>query len=360
MRIFQIVPSIAYGDAIGNDTLAIHKILSDSGYKTGIYADGIDPRLPKKTAFPVSCLPRLTSDDIIIYHGATGSDLNYTVPTYGGRKLMIYHNITPPHFFAPYSSSIKRDLDNGLCGIRYLSDKVDYCIADSDFNKQDLLQMGYTCPIDVCPILIPFSDYDKTPSKSVINRYRSDNVTNLLFVGRFAPNKKQEDVIAAFYYYHKHYNNNSRLFLVGSSNVTPLYYEHLCRYIKELGLEQSVIIPGHIKFEELLAYYSIADAFVCMSEHEGFCVPLVEAMYFNVPIVAYRSTAIPYTMGNQGLLLESKEPEYVAAVIDRLITDATLRNHIVQLQRNILQEYEYANVRKKFVSLLDSFIHSSQ
>ena len=356
MRIIQLLPTISFGDAVGNDTRAIHKILEELGYGTRIYAENIDPRLPRGTAYPVDEIPTLDPNDVIIYHASTGTDLNYRLPSYPSRKILVYHNITPPEFFAPYSPAAEQLTTDGLNGIRYLADKVDYCIADSDFNKQDLLRMGYACPIDVCPIVIPFSDYDARPDAGVLSRYRGDGFTNLLFVGRIAPNKKQEDVIAAFYYYHKYYNSRSRLFLVGSYSGMERYYEQLCAYIDELGLRDSVIFPGHIKFAEILAYYSIADVFVCMSEHEGFCVPLVEAMYFNVPIVAYRCAAVPFTMGDQGMLLESKEPAFVAAVIDRVISSAALREKLEGMQKIRQQEYNYENVRDKFSFLLDRFL----
>ena len=156
--------------------------------------------------------------------------------------------------------------------------------------------MGYTCPIDVCPILIPFSDYEKEPDRRVLRRYKGDGKTNLLFVGRIAPNKKQENVIRAFYFYHKYYSPDSRLFLVGSWSGMESYYERLCDYVKALGIAEHVVFTGHIRFDEILAYYHLADVFLCMSEHEGFCVPLVEAMYFHVPIVAYSCAAVPDTL----------------------------------------------------------------
>ena len=358
MKIVQLMPTISFGDAVGNDARAIKAILEERGYETQIYAENIDGRLPEGTASPVTEMPELCEDDVILYHGSTGTELNYRLPEYAGRKVMIYHNITPPAFFEPYSPGAAQLTSDGLNGIRYLADKLDYCIADSDFNKRDLLQMGYTCPIDVCPVLIPFSDYERTPNKDVISRYHGDSMTNLLFVGRVAPNKKQEDVIAAFYYYRKYYNANSRLFLVGSWGGMEKYYQRLCAYIEMLGLTDSVVFPGHIKFDELLAYYTLADAFICMSEHEGFCVPLVEAMYFNVPIIAFKCAAIPDTMGNQGLLLDNKEPAYVAAIIDRVLTDATLKQSILRIQEERLNAFSYDCIKKSIEELLDNVIRN--
>ncbi len=356
VNIIQIVSSISYGDAVGNDVRAIKQILTESGYANKIYAESIDDRLPAGTASPIIKMPKLKSNDIIIYHGAIGTKLNYMLPEYGGRKVMIYHNITPPGFFNDYSLDSVRATCEGLKGIRFLSNKLDHCIAVSEFNKQDMLDMGYTCPIDVCPILIPFEDYDQKPSQDVLTQYQGDGITNLMFAGRIAPNKKQEDIIAAFYCYHKYYNSKSRLFLVGSWSGMEKYYQQLCRYVDRLGISESVIFSGHVKFDEILAYYKLADVFVCMSEHEGFCVPLVEAMYFDVPIVAFKSTAIPYTMGYKGALLDNKEPNFVAAVIDRVINDKTLNEKLLKLQRERLKDFSYTEVKSLFLGILNRIV----
>lgn len=356
MRIIQLLPTLSFGDAVGNDALAIRKILKEAGYETGIYAENIDPRLPRGTAKPVRELPRLRDEEIILYHGSTGTKLNFDLPKLPGRKVMIYHNITPPRFFEGYSSNAVQLTKYGYEGIRYLSDKIEYCLPVSEFDKQDLLSMGYACPIDVCPILIPFEDYDQAPDPKVLDLYRNDGYTNLLFVGRISPNKKQEDVIAAFCAYHRNYNPKSRLFLVGSSNGMELYERQLKYYAEQLGLSDSVIFPGHIKFNAILSYYRLADVFVCMSEHEGFCVPIVEAMYFDKPIAAYRSTAVPETMAGGGLLLEDKNPHIAAAAIDRIVRDETLRSYISARQRERLKDFSYEAVRKRFLECIENVL----
>ena len=237
----------------------------------------------------------------------------------------------------------------------FLADKTEYCIADSDYNRQDLLKLGFTCPIDVCPILIPFEDYDREPSAKVLKQYR-DGKKNWLFVGRIAPNKKQEDVIRAFYCYQRDYEPESRLFLVGNAGGMEIYEARLRNYIHMLGLDEKVIIPGHIPFDETLAYYRLADVFVCMSEHEGFCVPLAEAMHFGVPIAAYGCCAVPDTLGNGGLLLDSKEPEVAAAAANRLITDQALRAAILDGQKEMLQKYSHEVVSKQILACLKGII----
>lgn len=356
MKIIQLLPTISYGDAVSNDTLAIKRSIEEMGIQTQIYAENVDTRLPRGTAMHVSEMPELNGEDIIIYHASTGSELNDQLPKLSGRKIMIYHNVTPAKFFRPYSAQASILTQKGLDGIRYLADKVEYCIADSDYNKEELLRMGYTCPIDVCPILIPFEDYEKKPSEKILSQYQGDGYTNLLFVGRIAPNKKQEDVIRAFYQYQKQYNKKSRLILAGSWSGMEAYHDRLEEYVEKLELTDQVIFTGHIKFDELLAYYRLADVFVCMSEHEGFCVPLIEAMYFGIPIMAINGTAIPYTLGGSGVLLDKKDPIFAAALIDRIVNDSELREYLVEKQKERLQDFSYEKTKDKFIGMLSEFI----
>ena len=162
------------------------------------------------------------------------------------------------------------------------------------------------------------------------------------------PNKKLEDVIACFAAYKKTYHTAARLFLVGNYQETDRYYQYLKAYIKEKRVDD-VIFSGHIAFDEILAYYKIADVFMCMSEHEGFCVPLVEAMFFEVPIVAYSSTAIPGTLGGSGALVETKEPQAVAAIISRIQKDAEYRKQLLEGQEKRLEDFAYAKIKAQIL-----------
>lgn len=354
MRIIQMLPTIAYGDAIGNDTIALKKVLESLGYETGIYAESVVPPLNHKTAVLVEKLPKLTSDDIIIYHLSTGAKLNKRFIEYPAKKIIIYHNVTPPHFFEKNDDFIYGINKWALEDVKYLADKVDYCLADSEFNKRDLRSLGYTCPIDVLPILIPFDDYKKKPDIQIVNKY-SDGKTNIVFTGRLVPNKKQEDIIGAFYYYKKYFDTEARLFLVGSYKPEDIYYRRLVKYVKSLNLKD-VYFTGHIKFNEILAYFQIADVFLCMSEHEGFCVPLVEAMFFNIPIIAYGSTAVPSTLGGSGIIMEDKDPLIVAKMMHLLKTDEILRKKVVYNQKIRLEDFKYDKIKKQFEVYLNSFI----
>ena len=354
MKIIQVLATVSFGDAVSNDALALQDYLQKMGYTTNIYAENVDFRLPKGLIKKIRDLPVLKEDDVILYHLSTGTELNYQVPKYKGKKILIYHNVTPPEYLVPYNPALARLCQYGLDGARYLAGKVDYCLAASEFNKQDLMRMGYQGTIDVLPILIAFEDYKKDPNPQIIRKYKKAG-TNVLFTGRIAPNKCQEDAIAAFYCYKKYYDPDARLFLVGSYLGMESYYAKLLAYVKELGL-QDVYFTGHVKFDEILAYYHIADLFLCASEHEGFCVPLVEAMYFDVPVIAYDSTAIGSTLGGSGVLMKEKSPALTAGMMNRLYMDADLRAKVIANQKIRLKDFDNDCVKEKFHSYLKTFL----
>lgn len=357
MKVLQLLPTLAMGDAIGNDVRALEKVLRDMGFQTAIYAEVIDGRLPAGTAYPVEKMPRLSGEDVILYHKSTGSDLSFSLEKYPCRKMMIFHNITPPRFFKGYNEDAMQSAEYGMRGLCHLADKVDACMADSAYNATVLRDLNYQCPISVRPILIPFSDYAKEPDASVMEHYQNDGYTNFVFVGRVAPNKKQEDVIRAFYCYKKYCNPKSRLFLVGSYNGMERYYHRLRRYVGALELD-NVVFTGHIPFAQILAYYHLADLFLCMSEHEGFCVPLVEAMYFGMPILAYDTSAISDTLGGSGILLPTNDPMEAALAADRVLRDPDLRREVVAGQRRRQQDFAYAEIRKLFEAQIKEFLET--
>ena len=353
MKIVQLLPNMAFGDAISNNAIVIRNIIRSMGYPTEIYADIIDAKIKTESIFSFDHM-FLSPNDVLIYHLSTGSRLNYLVEKFHCKKMMIYHNITPFSYFIGFSNQAYHNTKAGLKEVKYLRDKFDYCIADSEFNKQDLIDYAYTCAIDVLPIAIPFLDYEKKPSNKIIRKY-SDGIVNLLFVGRVAPNKKHEDIIAMFYHYNKKYNPYSRLIFVGHWYGMEKYYEQLCEYIEALHL-RNVVFTGHVEFDEILAYYKLADVFLCASEHEGFCVPLVEAMFFDVPIVAYPHAAVPGTLGQGGVLLDQISPLLGAGVINALMTEKDFRNHVVTKQQERLSDFRFEVVKSQFVQYLSRFL----
>jgi len=344
-----MLPIMAFGDAIGNDTLALNETLKTNGYDADIYVVHVDERLKKEVKLLDQYKPQ--KDDMIIYHMSTGNDMNYKVSEYPGTLVVMYHNITPPHFFELYDKNSVEVCSSGLRAAKYLGKKASYCLADSEFNRQELMGMGYGCPIEVLPILIAFDDYKKKPNEKTVQKYK-DGYTNIVFTGRVAPNKKHEDLIAAFYYYKKYINPESRLILVGRYDFFEGYYDRLKKYVERLGVED-VIFTGQVKFNDILAYYTVADVFVCLSEHEGFCVPLVEAMMFDVPVIAYDSCAVGETLGGSGFLLEDKSPAVVAHAVHRVLTDETLKKMIINEQRKRLKYFEHDRIKAQFLDFIE-------
>ena len=356
MKIYQLVPSLLYGDAIGNEVVEIHNFIKKLKYETIVISDYIDERVNIKGQLYNKKLfkSQLEKDDVIIYHKATGNHFSEELVEFKCRKIMIYHNITPKKFFYPYSKKIAIELEKGRDQLKNLVGHVDYILADSEYNKIELEEMGFKCKIDVQPLIINFEDYKKIPNRDIINKYK-ENGTNIIFTGRIAPNKKQEDVIKVFYYYKNYIDRDAKLFFVGSYNGMEKYYSKLKGFIKKLKL-QDVYFTGHIPFANILAYYKIADVFLCMSEHEGFCVPLLESMYFNVPIVAFNSTAIPYTMDRSGVILDSKNYIEYSEVIRKLVEDDKYRERIIELQKENLKRFEKSITTNLFKNNLNYYI----
>lgn len=353
-RVFQIVSSLNFGDAVGNDVIAIQNYLKKNNIVTAIFTNSIHSKIEFGTAFLIDKLPKLREDDIIVYHFASEDPLCEMIKQASCKVVLRYHNVTPPKFFHGFDFAAEMNTKKGLEQIRELAPYIDYGIVVSEFNKQDLINMGYTCPIEVAPILIQFDDYKKKPSQSVIDKY-SDGRHNIIFVGRMAPNKKVEDVISAFATYKMTYDKDARLFLVGNYNEEDKYYKFLRKHISKLQVED-VFFSGHIPFDEILAYYTIADVFICMSEHEGFCVPLVEAMFFEVPIVAYLQCAVPDTLGGTGVGIENKDFEIIAMKMNELLQDEVYRNRIIQAQKKRLTDFDNEKVGKMIVDEVKNFM----
>ena len=355
MRILQLLPNLKYGDAVGNDTLALHDILKQQGYETKIYAEYILSPIDQNVATTINDLPHIDANDIIIYHFSTGSEtMAEILQTCNCRKIMVYHNITPGKYFEEYDAVVAQRCDDGRKELCDLKAQFECCIADSEYNKNELIDIGYTCPVYVLPIIIPFEDYEREPEPSIIKRYGQGDYVNILFVGRIAPNKKIENVIRVFAWYNKHVNTKSRLFLIGDDRVIDSYTDRLKRFIKKLRLTEEVYFSGHIPFNQILGFYKTADVFLCMSEHEGFCVPLVEAMKFSVPIVSYATAAVPETLGGTGIVLKSDDITIAARMLDVAIKDTYLNKLLVQTEEKRLHDFAYDNIRNEFLNILNT------
>lgn len=349
MKILQLVSNLSYGDAVSNDVLAIDNVLRRHGYHSMICAQNIDKRI-RRRIIPFSICPRLRKDDILIYHMAIASEMTEYVERANCICVLRYHNITPPDFFEEYDPLSAMACYEGIEQVRQMRDAIDFCLPVSKYNASDLSSYGYRCPMRVVPIVIPFKDYRQKADEETYHAFH-DGKTNILFLGRIVPNKKIEDIIESYYYYHRYWNPNSRLILVGNCHEKDPYYGRLKKFIARNEIPD-VIFTGHISFKEILAYYRAADAFLCMSEHEGFCVPLVESMLFDVPIIAYRSCAVPETVGDAGILIEKKDPIEAGATVHYLMGHEGMRKELVRRGRKRVKDFLPKTVEKNLMDCM--------
>ena len=348
MQINQFIPSITPGDAVSNDALAIRSILRKNGYKSIIYAKFIHPwMLPYARPY---FLYRGNKDNILIYHFAVGgfkfSDFILNLPDF---KILKYHNITPPAYFENYDAHSYFICQKGQNELSEFKDHFDLGIGDSSFNCLALKRVGFDRTY-VLPILLDFSKYAKYDTK-LDHKLKSSNLTKIIFVGRIAPNKRQEDVIKAFDHYQKNFNRFSMLYLIGQKQIKP-YLHELEELIQKLELSNNIIFTGKVSEGELNTYYRNADVFVCMSEHEGFCVPLVESMFFNIPIIAYDSSAIKDTLGNAGILFQEKNFEVIAQNIHKILEDESFREQIIEKQKIRLFKFQAYTIERKLLQII--------
>lgn len=355
MKIHQILPALSYGDAVSNDAIEIRHALRRMGYSSDIFAKYIHPKV-SKFAKHLNQYKKNASNIVICHFSVAGSDVTEFVKTLPDVKILKYHNITPHHFFNNINDELYNICRYGREELKTLNKVVKLALGDSEYNKKELDFYGFN-NTGVLPILIDYSKYDLAPNKKIMKTYDDDYI-NLLFVGRIAPNKKQEDLIKIFYYYKK-INTRCRLFIVGSYIGMEKYFAQLQEMVRRLNLID-VVFTGHTSFDEMIAYYRLSDVFLCMSEHEGFCVPLIESMYFNIPIVAYNSTAIPYTLTNCGILVNEKRYDEIAETINLLVNDAVLRKKIIEKQNIQLKDFERSKIEEKLKNYIEYIIHSKE
>jgi len=348
-RVHQVLATLGYGDAIGHEVLGINRVLRDAGFESEIFVETADRRLEDLTTDYREMVGAVAPDDVLIHHFSIGSRASRTAYALPGRMALVYHNITPPEYFL----GVHKDLVK-LCfrGRRELTAYVTRCelaLGDSEYNREELAALGFR-ETGVLPVVPDFAHLDLPPNTMTADRF-DDGWTNIMFVGRVIPNKKFEDVIRAFHVYRTRHNPRSRLLLVGSHGGFEKYLAMLHALIARLGTPD-VHFLGHVSNEELTALYDVADLFLCASEHEGFCVPLIESFYKQVPVLAYAATAVPATMDGGGVLYYTKDPFEVGRLMNAILDDPAIEDAIVASQDAALARLQ----RKDFAGTLLRFV----
>jgi glycosyltransferase involved in cell wall biosynthesis len=334
MRIDQLVPAYHRGDAIGDEATQLRQFFRDLGHESEIYRLSCDRELERESR-DFAGFPEPLPSDITIFHFALPSPLTAAFRGLPSKKVIIYHNVTSPEFFAGYSEEMVRIARLGREELRSLAGTVDVALADSGFNARELVEFGFR-ESHVFPLYVDLEKY-KRPANEFVRRLFRDGRTNILFVGRVAPNKKIEDLIKVTFYFKKFISPLVRLIIVGKTGALPAYYQALIKLADDFLLApEEIRFTGHLADDEMFAVYRAADIFLSLSEHEGFCLPLVESMVFDLPVMAYDSTAVPDTLDGAGILIRDKRADKVAELLDIVTRDQKLRENIIRGQRERL------------------------
>jgi len=328
-RVHQILATLGYGDAIGNEVLGITRALRAAGFESDIIVETADPRLEPLTVDYRDAVDHLEPDDLLIHHFSLGSRASRTAFALPCRMMLIYHNITPPEYFLGVHDQLVRQCYHGRRELLPYRSRCDLALGDSEFNRRELEALGFP-RTGVLPVVPDFSHLATTPDVRVSEAF-DDEWTNILFVGRLIPNKRPDNVIRFVHAYQTLYNRRTRLILAGSYGGFDAYLAQLHKLVADLGVRE-VHILGQVSNEELTALYDVADLFLCASEHEGFCVPLMEAFHKRVPVMAYAATAVPATMDGGGVLYETTEPRRVAALMHATLAEVSREDSILSSQ----------------------------
>jgi glycosyltransferase involved in cell wall biosynthesis len=322
----QFHPTIAYGDAVGNDCFELQRLLERNGVRSDLYAHEAMPDV-RPFVRDRGDLEAIDTDRVaLLVHVSMGNESLDDVARLQIPKAVVYHNITPAEHFAGVSEHNRHYAELGRRQLVELARASELGIADSEYNRHELESVGFARTA-VVPILLDWEAYDQEPDPGVLAAL-AETPTAIVAMGQLMPHKAIHQVIAGFAAYRKS-DRDARLFIVGSSAMAGDYVTRLHDDVRRLGLEDAVTFAGKVPFAEWLAYYRGATALVTLSDHEGFWVPGLEAMRFGVPIVAYAAGAVPDTVGDAGLLLDDKSPDAVAAALERVVHDQALRADLV-------------------------------
>lgn len=343
----QFLTGATAGDAITGQALIIRRWLRELGFRSNIYAQYIHKSMEAEV-IQLQLFRTEKKIDWAIYHHSIGSDLPAYLASAKLQILLIYHNVTPTEFFSrsdPQRAELAR---LGKQQLYELQPLTRLALADSTFNKLDLVKADFR-KVGVLPITLRAEDYELPENNSIARDLRGQG-PNLLFVGRLAPNKKQEDLVKLLYHCRR-LDADTRLFLVGDRWEIG-YDKWVERLAVEFDIQKGVILTGKISQQDMVSYYRNATLYVSMSEHEGFGLPLIESMYCGLPVMAYGVSAIPGTMGKAGILFFEKDYVRLAELVHLLAYDQNLRQRIISRQRQHMQKYLEPKVRQQLQGYL--------
>jgi len=353
--VHQFLSALLPRDATGAHALAVRAACRAAGWRSEIYVEAAHDELLHEATYFGRYPGRSAPGDVLVYHLSTASPIAALLAGRDETLVLDYHNVTPGCFYVDWEPETARRADLGRRQAAALAPRAALGIADSRFNADELVALG-CLSTEVIPALSGIS-----PEHWRAPRPAGGGATGgtggrgsgaaWLFVGRLSPNKAQHRVVEALWWYRRLFDPDAHLDLVGAP-VTPSYVAALVAFVAELGLEDAVRFHEGLSTDQLCRRYLEADVFVCLSEHEGFCVPLVEAMASGLPIVAYRATAVPETLGDAGLLVDTKRPATVAAAVARVLGDEMLQVRLRRAGQDRLDYLDPDAARSRFVEVL--------
>lgn len=336
IEINQLLAGFARDDAISNYARRLRRIFESWGYRSRILVDSpyLEPALRNEAA---GFGEKPDGDQILIYHYSIGSAATDYYLSAPGRRVAIYHNITPPEFFYHFAPDVAAVLAAGKEQLARLAEKTDLALADSEYNRRELEAAGFR-ESSVLPLSLDVPGLRVKPARRALHRMGKKR-DSILFVGRIVPNKKFEDLWRVFQYYTGHCRPGAKLVLVGKFKPTDNYFVYL-RSLMTGPAAKNVFFAGQAKQSEMIAYYRRAGVFLSMSEHEGFGLPLLEAMYLGVPVLACAAAAVPETMGGAGVLFTEKDYPAIAEMAALLVEDGAFRRTVLEGQRRRIEKFQ--------------------
>jgi glycosyltransferase involved in cell wall biosynthesis len=361
VRIDQVIPSIVERDAVSGHTLEVQHILRSLGFVSEIFAcnwgPGLDGRVHALSELPAEP----DGSQWICYQASIGSPAADVVASHPGPKFVNYHNITPAELVERWMPSLGDEVRLGREQLAALAPLCEFAIGVSAFNAAELDAWGYRRTA-VAALLTDVSVFDLPPDplrRDELARAKEEGGYDWLFVGQMLPHKAHEDVVKAFACYLRLYDDTARLHFVGRPSCSA-YALAVRRFAEEIGVAGSVDFAGSVSGGELAAYYQAADVLVCCSNHEGFCAPLLEAMYLGVPVVAFDAAAVAETVLDAGIVLGSKHPVLVAAAADRVLRDARLREVLIDRGRERARSFTLESARRSFVAAVEEALEKAR
>jgi glycosyltransferase involved in cell wall biosynthesis len=355
VAVHQFVPTLNPRDATGSHTLLLRDILRSAGWRSEIFAEAIHDDLAAEAYKHWTYPDHAAEGDVAIYQFSTSSVVATFLAERSERLIVDFHNFTAPEHFRGWEPHSEARAARARDDLTLLAQRAELGMADSHFNERDLLRAGYR-RTTVVPVLVDYERVGAVADRSVsaeLAAAKAEGGADLLFVGRIVPSKGQHELVKALWAYRRLYDPAARLHLVGGSSSFA-YLKAIRGFIAELGLTDAVRITGDVTDAALAAYFAAADAYLSLSAHEGFGVPLVEAMVAGVPVVARAVGAVAETVGDAALLLAGTDPSYVAAALHRVCTDAPLRRLLIEAGRRRLPAFGLDAVTPQLVAAVAS------